>query len=118
MNLFIDLVIQQNYVSYNQHFKSKFVVRIRVIFLLFISRFFFLLFSNLIFDSIYLKCLTIKMRIAHAKNSRKDDETNHDSHEAIDVYLKSDFSQDTSSIHLRRSFNSHLRRFRLTYGQE
>jgi hypothetical protein len=52
------------------------------------------------------------------KNSRKNDETNHDFDEAVDFDLKNDFSQDTNAVHFRCSSDSHLRRFRLTRAQE
>jgi hypothetical protein len=35
---------------------------------------------------------TIKMRFTRTKNSKKNDETNHDFHEVFDFHLKNDFS--------------------------
>jgi hypothetical protein len=52
------------------------------------------------------------------KNSRKNNETNHDFHEIVDFHLKNDFSQNSNVVHLRCSFDFHLRRLRLTHAQE
>jgi hypothetical protein len=61
---------------------------------------------------------TTEMRFTRTKNSRKNDETDHDSHEVVDLHLKNDISQDSSAVHLRCSLDSHLRRLRLTHAQE
>ncbi len=52
------------------------------------------------------------------KIPKKNDETDHDFHEVIDLHLKSDFSQNSSAVHLLCSLDSHLRRLRLTHAQE
>jgi hypothetical protein len=56
------------------------------------------------------------MKFTCTKNSRKNDETNHDFHEIVDFHLKNDFSQNSNVVHLLYLFNFHLRRFRLTYA--
>jgi hypothetical protein len=61
---------------------------------------------------------TTEMRFTRTKNSRKNDETNHDFHEIVDLRLKSDFSQHSNVVHFRCSLDSHLRRLRLTHAQE
>jgi hypothetical protein len=61
---------------------------------------------------------TTEMRFTRTKNSRKNDETNHDFHEAVDLHLRSDLSQNLNVVHLRCSFRFYLRRFRLTHAQE
>jgi hypothetical protein len=52
------------------------------------------------------------------KIQKKNDETDHDFHEIVDFHLKSDFLQNTNVVHFRYSFDSHLRRLRLTHAQE
>jgi hypothetical protein len=61
---------------------------------------------------------TTEMRFTRTKNSRKNDETDHDFHDIVDFHLINDFSQDSNVVHLRCSFDFHLRRFRLTHVQE
>ncbi len=58
------------------------------------------------------------MKFTRTKNSRKNDETDHDSHEIVDLHLKNDFSQDSNAVHFRCLFDSHLRRLCLTHAQE
>jgi hypothetical protein len=60
----------------------------------------------------------IEMRFTRIKNSRKYDETNHDFHNVVDLHLNNDFSQNQNVVHLRCSFDFHLRRFLLTHAQE
>ncbi len=58
------------------------------------------------------------MKFTRTKNSRKNDETDHDFHEIVDFHLKNDFSQDTNAVHFRCSLDFHLRRLCLTHAQE
>ncbi len=58
------------------------------------------------------------MRFTRTKNSKENDETNHDFHEIIDFHLKNDLSQNSKSVHFFCSFDSHLQRFRLTHIQK
>ncbi len=58
------------------------------------------------------------MTFIRTKNSRKNDEKDHDFHEIVDFYLRSDFSQNSNAVHFRCSLDSYLRRFRLTHAQK
>jgi hypothetical protein len=61
---------------------------------------------------------TTEMKFTRTKNSKKNNETNHDFHEIVNFHLKNDISQDSNVVHFRYSFDSHLRRFRLIHAQE
>jgi hypothetical protein len=52
------------------------------------------------------------------KIQKKNDATDHNLHETVDFHLRSDFSQNSNAVHLRCSFDFHLRRLCLTHAQE